>query len=399
MNILELRNELATLLAAELGTYTLPNGATTPAIAVRSSGETLPADTTCTGLEVVIIRDPDLTPIPQYTEAGALRTWTVFLIDWSDAVDLEPIGAYLIESYDGTQVVTVPVPKGTGPQNQLRLSIISNVGPAGNIPPYDPVSFPTVSALGFELDAEVEVGAGQLTWDADEGTLVLGKPGGISNYLGQETMLLCRNNSNSVAIPKGTAVRFAGTVGNSGRLKVAPMVANGTLPGYVFFGVTDQAIAGGADGYVTTFGKIKGINTSAFLDGDILWCDPANPGGFTKTEPVAPNLKLPVAAVINAANSGSIFVRWATGSRLADLHDVEANGSKQDGNVLAWNAANNRWQPIAPSGDLDVIIELPYIVAKNITIDSSKNGLSVGPVEVQATYAVTVPQNSSWAVV
>ena len=110
-------------------------------------------------------------------------------------------------------------------------------------------------------------------------------------------------------------------------------------------------------------------------------------------------MKLPVAAVINAANNGSIFVRWATGSRLADLHDVEANGSKQDGNVLAWNAANNRWQPIAPSGDLDVIIELPYIVAKNITIDSSKNGLSVGPVEVQATYAVTVPQNSSWAVV
>ena len=347
MNILELRTELATLLAAELGTYTLPNGSTTPAIAVRSSGEALPPNTTCTGLEVVIIRDPDLRPIPQYSEAGALRTWTVFLIDWSDSVDLEPVAAYLIESYDGTQISTVPVPKGTGPQNQIRLSILSNVPPAGNIPPYDPLSFPTVSALAFALDAAIAPAPGHLTWDADEGTLVLGKPGGIRNYIGQETMLLCRNNSNSIAIPKGTGLMYAGTVGNSGRLKVAPMVANGTFPGYVFFGVADQTIPGGSDGYVTTFGKIKGLNTSAYQDGDILWCNPATPGGFTTTEPAAPNLKLAVAAVIRATNNGSIFVRWSTGNRLADLHDVEANGNKAAGDILDWNATAGRWEATA----------------------------------------------------
>lgn len=190
---------------------------------------------------------------------------------------------------------------------------------------------------------------GELAWNVDEGTLELGKLGGVSNYIGQETMLLCRNNSNSVAIPKGTAVRFAGSVGNSGRLKVAPMVADGSLPGYVFFGVTDQIIAGGADGYVTVFGKIRGINTSAYQDGDILWCNPAVAGGFTTTEPAAPNLKLAVAAVINAANNGSIFVRWTTGSRLSDLHDVEA-ANPSNGNVLAYNSANGRWQSSSVPG-------------------------------------------------
>lgn len=213
---------------------------------------------------------------------------------------------------------------------------------------YDTAWGNTVPLLGFDTAAGLSVAQGQLAWNADEDTLELGKAG-VTNYLGQETMVLCRNASNSVAIPKGTAVMFAGTLGASGRLKVAPMVANGTQPGYVFFGVTDQAIAGASDGYVTVFGKIRGINTSAYANGDILWCDPAVAGGFTKTEPQAPNLKLAVAAVINAGNNGTIFVRATTGSRLQDLHDVEANGNKADGDVLTWKASASRWESTAPA--------------------------------------------------
>jgi len=203
---------------------------------------------------------------------------------------------------------------------------------------------PEVDALQFDLTVGFTPGNGQVAWNADEGTLELGK-GGISNYIGQETMVLCRNASNTVTIPKGTAVMFAGTLGASGRLKVAPMVADGSFPGYVFFGVTDQAIAGASDGYVTVFGKIRGVNTSAYVDGDVLWCNPAVAGGFTKVEPQAPNLKLAVAAVVSARNNGVIFVRWTTGARLQDLHDVEANGTKGDGDTLEWVASANRWQP------------------------------------------------------
>jgi hypothetical protein len=348
VNLLELRTELASLLSASLGTYTLPNGATTPAISVRSSGEALPTGTSVTGLEVVLIRDPDLTPIPQYTDSGALRSWTVFLIDWSDATDLEPIGAYLVEAYPGTQVTTVAVPKGTGPQNQMRVTIQSVAEPPAGFPAYDPVRFPTVSALAFETDTNIDPAQGQITWESDTSTLILGLTDSVDLHLGADQITLCRNNSNSVAIPKGTAVRFAGTVGNSGRLKVAPMVADGTYPGYVFFGITAEIIPAGGDGFVTSFGKIRGINTTTFTEGDILWCDPATPGGLTATEPQAPNLKLPIAAVVHDASNGILMVRWSIGARLKDLHDVEANGSKDDGDVLAWVAANNRWEPVAP---------------------------------------------------
>jgi hypothetical protein len=241
-------------------------------------------------------------------------------------------------SATGVEVNQAGVPPGGNPKDVLVKS-------SGTDYHSEWTARPEVDALHFDLAVGIDPGTGQLAWNADEGTLELGKANGVSNYVGAETMVLCRNASNTITIPKGTAVMFAGTLGASGRLKVAPMVSDGTYPGYVFFGVTDEAIAGAADGYVTTFGKIRGVNTSAYEDGDILWCNPAVAGGFTKVEPQAPNLKLAVAAVIRAGSNGTIFVRWTTGARLQDLHDVEANGTKDNGDLLQWNAAANRWEP------------------------------------------------------
>ncbi len=245
-----------------------------------------------------------------------------------------------------TVVITTPGPAGPAgegvPEGGTTGQVLAKV--SGTSFDTDWTSDLQANSLTFDTSGGVNpIADGQLAWNADEGTLELGK-GGISNYIGQETMVLCRNASNTITIPKGTAVMFAGTLGASGRLKVAPMVADGTFPGYVFFGITDQPILGGEDGYVTVFGKIRGIDTSAYDDGDTLWCDPAVAGGLTVTEPQAPNLKLAIAAVLSAGNNGAIFVRWTTGARLQDLHDVEANGTKDDGDILNWNDGANRWE-------------------------------------------------------
>lgn len=213
---------------------------------------------------------------------------------------------------------------------------------------------PDFEAVTFDQAANVVAGIGQLAWNADEQTLDLGKGDGVTLQIGSEQLNLCRNSTAST-IPNGTAVRFAGTLGNSGRLLVAPMIADGSLPGYVFFGVTTEAIPAGEDGFVTTFGKVRQVDTQTFTEGAVLWCDPAVPGGFTETEPQAPNLKLPVAAVISSTTNGIIFVRTDTGRRLQDLHDVEANGGKNDLDVLTYIAATNRWEArpaAAPAGGL-----------------------------------------------
>lgn len=258
----------------------------------------------------------------------------------------------------------------------------------------DPRDF---NSLGFALDAALTAEQGQLTWNADEQTLDLGKGGGVTLQLGSEQLSLVRNSTTST-IPNGTAVMFAGTLGNSGRLLVAPMVADGTYPGYVFFGITTQAISPGADGFVTTFGKVRQVNTSAFTEGAILWCDPAIPGGLTQTEPQAPNLKLPVAAVISSKVNGILMVRSDTGRRLQDLHDVESNGGKEDGDLLTYVAANERWEAKPPKRT-NLILESQQVISEDYTLTAGYNGLSAGPVVVADGYTVTVPDGAVWRIV
>lgn len=122
MNILQLRSEIEVLLADQLGLYTLSNGETTPAISVRAEGEALPAGQTADGLEAVIIRDPDLTAIPQYSEAGTLRRWVVYLVVWNTYVEIETAIDRMVYTYAGSRVDTVPVPRGTGPLHQTRIT-------------------------------------------------------------------------------------------------------------------------------------------------------------------------------------------------------------------------------------------------------------------------------------
>ena len=150
---------------------------------------------------------------------------------------------------------------------------------------------------------------GELTWDPTLNTLAVGVNGGsVIMHVGQDVFYRVRN-STGASIPIGTVVRFAGSLGNSGILLAAPFLANGTSDSHTLMGVTAETIANGADGLVTYFGEIKGVNTSAYTDGAILYASPTVSGGFTATRPDAPNNIISVAAVVNAATNGTILVR------------------------------------------------------------------------------------------
>lgn len=47
------------------------------------------------------------------------------------------------------------------------------------------------------------------------------------------------------------------------------------------------------------------------------------------------------------------------------------------------------------------ITETDQVISQDLTINTintGKNGMSVGPVEIAATYAVTVPENTTWVI-
>lgn len=125
-NIRDLRIQLETTLVDVLGTYRLPNGATTPAIAVRAWGESLPAGTVVEGLEVVIIRDPEPVELVQYQRQVAFHRWTLFLVDWTGSISLQEIAGRLLWAWPGSNAVSIQVPKGVGPRGQMRVDLQTN---------------------------------------------------------------------------------------------------------------------------------------------------------------------------------------------------------------------------------------------------------------------------------
>lgn len=195
---------------------------------------------------------------------------------------------------------------------------------------------------------------GQLTWDTVEKTLSLGLNGGdVALQLGQEIHFRVRNNT-GVQISNGTVCRFAGSLGNSGVLLAAPFLADGTYDSHVIMGVATENIPNGADGLVTYFGKVRGVNTSAFTDGQILYASPTVSGGFTATRPDAPNNVVTVAAVVSAANNGTLFVKPTIEDIWQKVPATATSAGRKGDNAFDANyfyvcVATNTWKRVALS--------------------------------------------------
>jgi hypothetical protein len=168
-----------------------------------------------------------------------------------------------------------------------------------------------ISAGFFKFDTtptDIPEVQGAMFWDEDDNTVdvILN---GYRMKIGEDTFYPVKNQSGST-ITKGTNVKFAGTVGSSGRLLILPFLANGTDPSYVYMGVTAEDIANGEDGKVLWFGRLRGLNTNAFNEGDILYASTTSAGGFQTTIPTGNNNLVQVAAVIKkSVNQGVIFIR------------------------------------------------------------------------------------------
>jgi hypothetical protein len=161
--------------------------------------------------------------------------------------------------------------------------------------------------------------------------------------VGEDVFYAVKNQTGST-ITKGTACGFAGTVGSSGRLLTKPYLANGSESSTFFMGVAAEEILDGEDGKVLWFGRIRGLNTNAFDEGDILYVSTSSAGGFQTTVPQAPNNIIQVAAVITkSTNQGTIFVRPTIGSNINKDEGVKID-TPLDGQTLIYNSTNGLFE-------------------------------------------------------
>jgi hypothetical protein len=236
-----------------------------------------------------------------------------------------------------------------------------------NLPDGNPVT-----KVDFILNPGIEADTGELVWNPEEETLDLGLAQSAVLHIGQDTLYHVENHTGS-AIPKGTLCQFAGTSGNSGKLRVAPWT--GAQPSFTLMGIALTQIPNGGNGgtgYVVHFGKVRGIQTNGanygetWASGDVLYAGTS--GGLTNVLPEAPSGKSVVAAVVSAhPNNGELFVRPQVGSNLNNDELVQLAGlASRD--VIQYNASTLRFEngpPVltapasaTPALNRDVVMQL-----------------------------------------
>ena len=200
--------------------------------------------------------------------------------------------------------------------------------------------------IDFNVGApDSAVNVGRIHWNGGY-TLNLDMTPNVSQSVGESQYYYIKA---SATITKGQLIMFDGAVGASGVLKGKP--ATGVTNGQLIMGVAAESIANNDFGLVSSFGLVRGFNTSGapygetWADGDILYYNPSFAGGLTKTQPLAPIPHIVVAAVVNAATggSGSVFVRVQAEPLVSQLSDVYVT-SLAGNDTLVYDSTDQRWE-------------------------------------------------------
>lgn len=159
----------------------------------------------------------------------------------------------------------------------------------------------------------------------------------------------------SSAVTKGQVVMFTGTLGASGGLTAAPATGLAPTQANYILGVATESGATNAWIFVTTFGEVKGINTTggaeAWTQGQELYYNPAVTGGLTKTKPNAPNAICTVAAVVHVGTAnGVLFVRPTFGSVLGGTDGNVQFSTLANLDVIQYDSTAQYWKNVPASG-------------------------------------------------
>ena len=198
----------------------------------------------------------------------------------------------------------------------------------------------SLEASGVQLSGGTGA-EGSLTWDSDQGTLDLILEGGdVVHKIGQEVLVHVKA---AESISKGNVVYASGAVGASGKVLASKFKADGNVKAFLILGVATEDISQGSFGFVTQLGTVRGLDTSSYSAGDVLYTSFVSSGQLSTLVPIPPNIAMPLAFVVNAHSSnGELFVRLTPPNELAELHDVHLV-EPSTGDTITYDSVAGHW--------------------------------------------------------
>ena len=213
---------------------------------------------------------------------------------------------------------------------------------------------------------------GTMWFDSSSLTLNF-KQGNLTQQIGEEIYIYGRA---SEAITNGQVIAVTGSYGVTGYVTFAPAPIGTTDPTHII-GLATEDIAKNSFGRITAFGIVHDLSTSpGFADGDALWYDPTVLGGYTKTRPSAPNIKVQIGVVTKAAGgvNGSIQVKVFTGPTVNDISNVQVT-SVANNDLLQYDSALQYWKNVTPASVINSAGGAPVTKTANFSVAADETWL------------------------
>lgn len=256
-----------------------------------------------------------------------------------------------VNYFTGSQYFDV----GTGSLNITGTTIISgSVYISGSINFQESQSITGLDYIDFNTDASPTHQEGRLHWNVDDYTLEVGLALGSVLQIGQEQLIRVFNKSGQT-ISNGQSVYLSGIQEDQPSVELASAdydIGSGDQcpSSSLVLGLATQDIEDQTAGFVTTFGLVRGLDTSNFDEGDVLFLNTGSEDGYSTSRTNAPDCCVKIGTVVRShQNEGTILVEPDRKNRISYSPDVNARGNQSDGDILAWNDTNKYWDPVNTS--------------------------------------------------
>jgi hypothetical protein len=193
--------------------------------------------------------------------------------------------------------------------------------------------------LQFDTSVDAPEAPGRITWNDADGTANLRlKDGAVTLQIGQESVQLVKNITGSTLL-NGRAVRVTGSSG--GRITVEHADNNSVTGATGVIGVLTEDVLNGDNGYVTTYGLVHELDTSAWSPGAPLYLNGS--GQLTNVRPTNGRIVQLGFVVTQDSSQGVIYVAPIQNFEPIIGGICQVPGQAGTG-VYGWhNLAGSRW--------------------------------------------------------
>ena len=239
-----------------------------------------------------------------------------------------------------------------------------------------------VNYIDFHNNTEAEYPPhleGRLFYDVENHTLALyNDEVDVSLQVGQETFIRVRNE-NAYTLANGSGLYLVGSQGTHPTVDYA--IASGENTSHVV-GLATHDILPNSFGYVTTYGIVRSVDTSAFGDGDELYLSAEHSGVLVNVSPISPNYRSTIGHVIRSHPSNGTILVFNEGKKLG------GGDAKTLGNIGTSGIAF--FEGVTPDNNAGILASDPdfYFDQSNSRVQLDTGGIRFSDGTIQTTASV-----------